>query len=110
MQVKFGVNLSALLKNLYFWKNVWGSDFLNFNAHSNELFLNLNLLKIWEIIEVSNVRLVHQILNDECPPRVLSCFLFSYSQHDHETRSNTIGLLSRPSFRTLTYGVISICY
>ena len=85
--------------------------FSNFNAHSNELFINLNLLKVREIIKVRNITLVHQILTNDCPPRVSSVFSLNYLQHSHRTRDNTTkGLLARPSFRTFTYGVNSICY
>ena len=84
--------------------------FSNFDAPSSEIFSNLNLLKVHDLIKLCNVILVHQILNSECPSRVNSLFSLNFYQHNHNTRGNLINLLSRPSVRTFMYGTNSITY
>ena len=60
--------------------------FSNFDAPSSEIFSDLNLLKVPDLIKLRNVILVHQILNSECPPRITSIFALNYYQHGHNTR------------------------
>ena len=84
--------------------------FSDYNAHSNELYIKLNLLKVKDIIKVRNVILVHDLLNGKCPARVSSTFSLNNYQHNHHTRGNKLGLLDRPTCKTLTYGINSITY
>ena len=94
MPAKFGVKLLIL----------------TFHAPSSELFFNLNILKISDLIKLRNISLVKQILNNHCPPRVASIFALSFYQHGHRTRGSSISLLSRPNCRTTSYGINSITY
>ena len=84
--------------------------FSDFNAPSRELFFNLNILKISDLIKLRNISLVQQILRSDCPPRVLSIFSLSFYQHGHQTRGRSNFLLSRPICRTHLYGTNSITY
>ena len=84
--------------------------FSEFNAHSSPLFLNLNVLKISDVIKLRNISLVQEILTGKSPPRVSSVFSLSYYQHGHLTRGSSNYLLSRPTFRTSSYGINSITY
>ena len=84
--------------------------FSDFHAPSSELFSILNVLKIYDVIKLQNISLVHDILKNNCPPRVSSIFNLSYYQHDYETRGSYTSLLSRPRCRTLLYGINSITY
>lgn len=84
--------------------------FSDYNSPSNGLFIDLNLLKIRDLIKLRNVLLVQQILNKDCPSTVSSIFSLNYYQHGHVTRSSTNGLLSRPLFRTQMYGINSVTY
>ena len=84
--------------------------FSDYHAHSNPLFVNLNILKIHDLVKLSNVNLIHDILNSNCPARVSTIFSLDFYQHDYTTRGKNINLLSRPYARTTTYGIKSVTY
>ena len=69
-----------------------------------------DLFKISDLVKLLNISLIHQILSNNCPPRVSSVFSLRYYQHNHHTRGNANRLLSRPLCRTISYGINSISY
>ena len=84
--------------------------FSDYHAHSNPLFVNLNILKIHDLVKLSNISLIHDILNSKCPVRVSTIFSLNFYQHDYTTRGKNINLLSKPYARTSTYGIKSVTY
>ena len=49
--------------------------FAPFNSHTNEIFINLNLLKVRDLISLSQLKLAHNFLNDRLPTDLMSLFL-----------------------------------
>ena len=71
---------------------------------SNPIFLNLGILKFFDIVEVLNVLFVHQYLNQSLPSDLLKTLKFTKISHSINTRGNVLGLLQLPSVRTQSYG------
>ena len=79
-------------------------------APSHQLFLELKLLRITDIIKLNNVLLIYNILNGKSPPRVTELFhLTPYPEH-HSTRGSSKNMLVKPICRTTIYGINSIIY
>ena len=84
--------------------------FSHFQAHSKPLFHKLNLLQLPDLVKLSNILLLHQILNSHSPVDLSSVFNLSYQQTAHQTRGSTIKLLRRPNVKTTVFGLNSIRY
>lgn len=84
--------------------------FSDFNSPSNKCFKSLGLLKLSDLIKFNNVILTHRILNKNCPSQITNTLSLSFLNHDYETRGRKINLLSKPNFRTYTYGKFSVIY
>ena len=87
-------------------------SFAPFDSHSNKLFIDLNLLKVRDLISMSRIKLVHDFLNDRLPSDLMS--LFRLSSNVHTTSQTLISAVKShifiPSFNTITYGKDSIRY
>ena len=86
--------------------------FAPFNSQTNELFINLKLLKVRDLISLSQLRLAHNFLNDRLPTDLMSLFILR-SDVDRTSRimkSKINRLFHLPTFNTITYGKDSISY
>ena len=84
--------------------------FSEFNQPSKPLLKQLNLLDIFDSTNMSNITLVHQILNKISPVDLNSLFSLSFRPATHNTRGSSIKLLDKPLFRTSSFGINSILY
>ena len=86
--------------------------FAPFNSHTNEIFQKLKLLKVRDIIEYHQLKLVHDFLENKLPDDLMPIFQL---HKDIQTTNLTLNssynnLLYTPSFKTMTYGKKSIRY
>ena len=102
---KLGKNRISSIK----WENVGFNNGFN-NSHSNELFINLGLIKIRDLISMYQLNLVYDFLNHHLPSDLNSLFQLS---RDVQSTSLTLNstynrLLYIPKVNTKTYGLDSI--
>ena len=87
-------------------------SFAPFNSHSNQFFIDLKILKVRDLISMSQIQLVHDFLNDRLPSDLMS--LFTLSSNVHTTPQTLISASNShifiPSFNTVSYGKDSIRY
>ena len=87
-------------------------SFAPFDAHTNELFINLNILKVRDLISISQLNLVHDFMNDRLPDDLMNLFRLSSNVHTTPQilNSSTKNHIFIPSFNTITYGKKSLKY
>ena len=71
------------------------------------LYAELGILKAFDQAKVMNILYIHKYLNGNLPTDVLKTLKFKKTDHSIGTRSNTIGLLKRPSVNTTNFGLNS---
>ena len=86
--------------------------FAPFNSHTNQIFINLKLLKVKDLISISHLRLVYNFLNERLPTDLMNLFVLrsDVDTTSREMRSKVNRLIYMPSFKTITYGKDSIRY
>ena len=84
--------------------------FSNFNSHTKPIFRDLKILSLPDLIFLSNIILIYQILNDISPIDICNIFNLHYQSSNHLTRSVSQKQLSRPMVRTTSFGLQSIQY
>ena len=86
--------------------------FASFNSHTNQIFVDLKLLKVRDVISMSHLGIVHDYLNNRLPFDLLTLFRLSSDVHttSREMRSTANRLIYLPRFYTKTYGKDSIRY
>lgn len=70
-------------------------SFAHFEAHSDPLFKELNLLRLPDIIKLNNMLFVHNVLNNVAPKAFKNYFKFQY-HHDHDTVRSPNSVYSIP--------------
>ena len=76
-------------------------------ASSNPIFSNLGILKFFDMVEVLNIKFVHQFFNRALPLELLDTLKFYKINHSIRTRSQSLGLIQIPSVNTRSYGLNS---
>ena len=111
MVAKFGhKSFSQLLTKCQFYKKnaVRIMTFSDFNAHSEPLFKQLDILKFNDNIVLQNYLFVYDYLKGNLP----SSFEFTFNRvdesHSIKTRMAETGMLSIPRFNSTTYVLKSI--
>lgn len=84
--------------------------FSKLNASSSPLFLNLRVLKLPDLVKLLNICLISCILNKTAPTALIDIYNLTMYPDSHNTRGNSLGLLTRPACRTFQYGINSIVY
>ena len=86
--------------------------FSPFNSHTNQLFINLKLLKVREVVKLHQLKLVYDFQRNQLPDDLMSLFKFSSEVHttDQVLNSSANKLLYIPSIKTKSYGNLSIRY
>ena len=86
--------------------------FVPWNSSTNHLFLQLNLLKVREIINLNHLKLVYDFQCLRLPDDLMSLFRLSKDVHSTNLMLNSTinNLLFIPSIETKTYGNQSIRY
>ena len=82
--------------------------FSDFRAPTNNLFYNLNILKLNEIFKSAMIKLIFQYYKKDLPEIVAALFKKRSFSHNYQTRS--ANLLELPSVKTTKYGLNSICF
>ena len=84
--------------------------FSDFRSSSQLLFLKLKILKIPDIVKLQNLLLTFDILTSKSPTDIAKTLDLKSYNDIHTTRGRSLGLLTRPTCRTTTYGLNSVSY
>ena len=84
--------------------------FAPFNSHTNHLFIDLNLLKVKDIIKVQQIKLVYDYFTNNLPTDLMSLFSLSSEVHTTNLDLNSArkNLIHISKINTETYGNKSI--
>ena len=87
-------------------------NFAPFNSHTNDLFIDLELVKVRDLIAMSQLKLVYDFLNNRLPIDLRSLFRLASDVHttSRKLNSEVNRLLYIPGFKTITYGKDSLRY
>ena len=105
----YGCNIWGLLTN----ENLNKIEVLQsseFNSHTNNLFIDLKLLKVGDIIKFQQLRLVYDFYNNVLPIDLQNLFVFTSDIHTYQLTSIRKNLLHIPRIMTTTYGIKSLKY
>ena len=78
--------------------------FSDFNSHTNQLFLNNEILKIDEIIKLNQLKLIYDYKNNLLPGDIQSLFNLERNIHSYETSGVSKDFLHFPSIQSYNYG------
>ena len=78
------------------------------DSHSSALFKSNHILKLEEKILIENILFINKSFNNLLPPIFKSWFIFCSDVHNYQTVSSTVNKISKPSYRTDSYGKNSI--
>ena len=87
-------------------------SFAAYNSHSNEIFINLGLVKVRDLISMNQLKLVYDFQSNRLPSDLMSLFALSSDVHtqSRDLNSTINKLLYIPAVKTTTYGLGSIKY
>ena len=87
-------------------------SFSPFNSPSNDLFIDLGLVKVRDLIAMNQLKLVYDFLNNRLPTDLRSLFRLASDVHttNKELKSVVNNLIYIPRFKTITYGKDSLRY
>ena len=74
------------------------------------LYVEVGILKLFDLTKVMNILYVHKHLNGDLPVDTLENLEFSKTNHSYGTRSNNIGLLKHANVNTSNYGLTSFTH
>ena len=83
-------------------------NFQSRGSHSSLLFRSNHILKLEDKILIENIIFINKSFNSLLPPIFKSCFIFCPDVHNYHTVSSTADKISKPSYRTDSYGKNSI--
>ena len=72
--------------------------------------MNTRIPTLQKTVFRSNIKLVHETLNNVSPKVLQVTLAFKTISHQYQTRSSNLKLLERPKAETLIYGLKSIKY
>ena len=84
-------------------------NFAHFNASTDTLFRDSNILKFSENIDLLNLLFVNDRLSNKIPLIMNHIFKFEHKEHKYQTRHSE-HRLTLPNVKTTTYGLNSIEY
>ena len=84
--------------------------FAPFNAHTNQIFIDLKILKVRDVIKLNQLKLTYDFLNNNLPADLMSLFQRSSDVRSVQTNSVVRDLLYLPPIQSSTYGNQSIRY
>ena len=87
-------------------------SFAPFNSSTNQIFIDLGLVKVRELISLNQLKLVYDFTQNNLPSDLMSLFSFSSDIHrvPRELKSSVNRLIYIPRVFTTTYGIDSIRY
>ena len=86
--------------------------FAPFNSNADQLYLDLGLLKVREVIKTNQLKIVYDFFDKKLPQDLMSLFILSTNIHTTNLSLNSAinNLIHIPGFETVTYGQNSIKY
>ena len=85
--------------------------FSDFHAHTNDMFKDLKIIKVRDIIKMQQLKVVYDFLNNSLPFELMSLFIRSCDIHPNfDLNSSRNNLLYIPRVNTTTYGIKSVRY
>ena len=85
--------------------------FSDFTAHTNDIFKELKIIKVKDVIKMHQLRVSFDFLNNLLPSDLMSLFQRSSDVHPNlDLNSSVNNLLYIPHINTTTYGNKSIKY
>ena len=84
--------------------------FSDFNSHTNQLFIDLKLLKVRDIIKSQQLKLAFEFYKNLLPTNIQGLFKLDRDIHHYGTNSSVKHLMHIPEIHTSTYGNKSIKY
>ena len=102
------INQIQILQN----KCVRIMTFAPFNSNTDQLFIDLGLLKVREVIKINQLKIVYDFYDKKLPHDLMSLFVLSTNVHTTNQVLNSAinNLIHIPRFETVTYGQNSIRY
>ena len=87
-------------------------SFAPFNSSTNQIFIDLGLVKVRELISLSQLKIVYDFTQNSLPSDLMNLFNFSSDVHTapRELNSSVNKLIYIPRVKTTTYGINSISY
>ena len=87
-------------------------SFAAFNSHTNQIFIDLAVIKVRDLISMYQLKLVYDFMNNQLPNDLMSLFRLSKEVHTThlDLKSSVNSLLYIPRVNTSTYGLNSIRY
>ena len=82
--------------------------FLKRNAHTSNLFKNLNILKLPDKVSLENCILICKYFNQSLPKSFKNWFTPATDSHTHNTRWSNSCCLKIPSHKTKIYGRLDL--
>ena len=82
--------------------------FPNHNAHTSNLFRNLNILRLPDKIALENCPFINKYFNKCLPTIFKNCFFLSSDVHNYNTRWSNLGCIIVPPHNTKLYGRNSV--
>ena len=76
--------------------------FAPFNAHTNQIFIDLKILKVRDVIKLNQLKLTYDFLNNNLPADLMPLFQRSSDVRSVQTNSVVRDLLYLPSFQSST--------
>ena len=86
--------------------------FADFNSHTNQIFIDLGIIKVRDLISMNQLTLVFDFLNGQLPSDLMNLFSLSSDIHSTSLELNSAlnNLLYIPRVKTSTYGIESLRY
>ena len=85
--------------------------FADFTAHSNPIFIDLKLLKVRDVIKLSQLQLVYGFVSGRLPVDLMTLFRLSGDVHTNHVLSSSVNsLIYIPTINTKAYGNQSVRY
>ena len=85
--------------------------FSPFNSHTSDLFKDLKILKVKDIIKLHQLKVVFDFTKNALPSDLMPLFTLASDVHpNHELNSTEKNLMYIPKIHTTTYGIKSLKY
>ena len=86
--------------------------FAPFDSSTNEIFIELGLVKVRDLISLNQLKLVYDFTQNRLPTDLMNLFTYSSDVHtsSRELNSTVNKLIYIPKVKTTTYGLDSIRY
>ena len=87
-------------------------SFAPFHSSTNQIFIDLGLVKVRELISLNQLKVVYDFTQNSLPTDLMNLFSFSSDVHivPRELNSSVNKLIYIPRVKTTTYGLDSLRY